>query len=154
MQWCNWLCCQHPVMLIPAPLVSIDYKCLVAPHFSCLDQRNVVVPLTMLLALCDTKTSASGITWPKKSYCTSFGSSGANKCTCVSYYAIITWCQCQHQMHHMTKKVMCCTLFCLFTEQMQWCYWWCHWHDMMLILVPTASHDQKSYVATPLIILP
>ena len=39
----------------------------VTPHFDCLDVRNVVVSLTMLMGSCDANTSAKGMTWYKKS---------------------------------------------------------------------------------------
>ena len=41
----------------------------------------------------------------KKSCCTSFWSSWGNRCNCIIHSAIsITWCQCQHYMHHMSKS--------------------------------------------------
>ena len=49
--------------LIPMAMaiVSNDKKCHVAPHFDCLNVRNVVVPLTMLMALSDANISAIGM---------------------------------------------------------------------------------------------
>ena len=44
----------------------------VAHHFNCLDIRNVMVPLTIPSASCDPGADAYGVTWPKKSCCTSF----------------------------------------------------------------------------------
>ena len=35
--------------------------------FNCLDLMNAMVPLMMLLVLCDANTNANGITWPKRS---------------------------------------------------------------------------------------
>ena len=79
----------------------------------------------------------------KMSHCTSFGSSWANKCSCAIDNTIsIMWCQCQNQMHHMIKKDMLYLILIILTKQMKWCHWWCHCHDMVLMLV--ASHDQKS----------
>ena len=41
------------VMLIPAPMASRDQKGHIVPHFDCLDQGYVMVPLMMPSALCD-----------------------------------------------------------------------------------------------------
>ena len=35
----------------------------VAPHFSCLNVGNVMVPLIMLLAQCDTDANVNGVKW-------------------------------------------------------------------------------------------
>ena len=42
--------------------VSYAQKCYVTPHFDYLDVRNVVIPLTMLMASCDASISANGMT--------------------------------------------------------------------------------------------
>ena len=104
-QWCQW----HHVM--PMAAVSHDQKSHVAPHFDYLDARNIVVLLTMLMALYDASISGNGMTWPEKSCCSSFQSSWPNKCkvaidTDISIYC----CLCQCQWQHMTKK-SCCSSF-------------------------------------------
>ena len=43
-----------------------------SPHFDNLDLRILMVPLMMASVLCDTNFSTNGITWSKKSCCTSF----------------------------------------------------------------------------------
>ena len=57
-------------MLTPPPMASYDPESHVAPDFNCLDPRNAMVPLTMLLALCH--TGASEVTLPKQTSYTSF----------------------------------------------------------------------------------
>ena len=57
------------MLLTPMPVASSDTdengitqpKGHVVHYFSCLNQRNAVMPLMMLLASCDTNASASGI---------------------------------------------------------------------------------------------
>ena len=51
-------------------MTSHDQKCHIAPHFNFLDLRNAVVPLMMLLALCD--AGANSVTSPKEACCISF----------------------------------------------------------------------------------
>ena len=46
----------------------------------------------------------------------------------------------------MIQKVILHLIFIIFTKQMQWSHWCCHWHHMMLML--RASHDQKSHAAS------
>ena len=60
-QQCQW----HHLMLILISVASHNKESLVAPHFSCLDLRNTVVILMLLLAWCDTDVSANGMKWPK-----------------------------------------------------------------------------------------
>ena len=47
---------------IPVVIVSHDQKSHVAPHFSCLNLRNAVVPFTMPSTSCDIHTSSSIVT--------------------------------------------------------------------------------------------
>ena len=70
MQWFNWWFHQHHVMLTLAPVASHNQESHVTPHFNCLTLRNAVVPLMILLALCD--AGGNGVTWPKEIYCISF----------------------------------------------------------------------------------
>ena len=49
MQWCHWWCYQHHLMLRLALMVLHDQE----NYFNYLDPRNAMVPLTMLLELCD-----------------------------------------------------------------------------------------------------
>ena len=73
-------------------MASHDQKSKVAPHYSHLDLRNAVVPLTVLLA--SGGTSANGVTWPQKSCCNSFISSLPEKCNgIIDYIVNITWYQ-------------------------------------------------------------
>ena len=44
---------QHHVMLTLAHMASHDQESHVSPHFNLLDLRNAMMPLMMLLALCD-----------------------------------------------------------------------------------------------------
>ena len=50
-----------PLMML-VPMMSHDQRIHVALHFYCLDFRNAVVPLMMLLASHETNASASGVT--------------------------------------------------------------------------------------------
>ena len=56
------------MILTVVPVASHDQESPVAPHLNCLDLRNAIVPLTMLLALCN--AGANGVTC-----CISFDSS-------------------------------------------------------------------------------
>ena len=89
----------------------------------------------------------NGINWIKISCCTSFWSSGAKKCICAIHNAkAIIWCQCSHQKHHMTKKVILHLISIILTKQMQQWYWWGTEHHMMLMLVPMALYNTKGHV--------
>ena len=63
-QWCHLWCPLQHVMPVQVPDASHELNH-VAPHINHLDQRNAVVPFTMLSASCDADTGANGITWPK-----------------------------------------------------------------------------------------
>ena len=57
-------------MLTLAPIASHSQESPVAPHFNCLNLRSAMVPLKMLMSLCD--PGANGVTLPKEIYCISF----------------------------------------------------------------------------------
>ena len=48
-------------MALLVPVMSHDHKGYFTAHVNCLNLRNAVMPLVMLLAGCDTDVSASGI---------------------------------------------------------------------------------------------
>ena len=75
--------------------------------FQSFDIRSVMVPLMMSSALCDSGTSASGITWPS---CTSFQLFWPKEWNNIIFSAISTM-YCQHwcQWNHTEKS--CCTSF-------------------------------------------
>ena len=50
----------HDAELVPVE--SQDLKGDVAPHFKCLDLRNVIMSLMMLMASCEVDTNGSSIT--------------------------------------------------------------------------------------------
>ena len=78
----------------------------VAPHFNVLTLGMQWWPF-MSLVMCHANTSDNCITQPQKSCHISFWSSWANKCNCtIDNTTIIAWCQCQHKMHHTTRKVI------------------------------------------------
>ena len=60
----------------------------------------------------------------------------------------IMWHWYQHQWHYVIKKVMLHIVSIILTLWIQWCYWQCLWHHMMLMLVPTVSNDWKSHVTS------
>ena len=160
--------------MIPLPMVSSDQKSNIASHFNFLDLKNAVVWLMMPSASFDTnkcqwhhmiKKSCVTPFWlssPKEclgafqmslasfdvntdAHCITW-LSWAEKCSCSIDNTInITWCQCEHQMYHLTIKVM---LQLILTKQMQWCHWWYHWHHMIPMLVPVALTWQKCHVAS------
>ena len=45
------------------------------------------------------------------------------------------------------KKNMLHLIFIIFNKGMQWCQWQCCWHQVMWMLVPMMSPDQKSDIA-------
>ena len=60
----------------------------------------------------------------------------------------ITWCPCQHQVHHITGKVMLHLFLIILTKQMHWHHWSCQRNHMTLMLVPVTSHEQN-HVTSP-----
>ena len=131
-------------MQMAMEIVSHDQKCHITPLFDCLDVRNVVVPLTVLVASCDANMSANVMIWLEKSGCTSFQSSWLNKCSGTIGNAIsITCCLCQYQWQYMTRKSWCTSFQALW--QMEWndatddvisimWHWHQHqWHTMTML---------------------
>ena len=143
---CHWSChiASHDAN---AGVSSIIWpKCDVASHFNHLDLTNGMVPLMTLLASCNSDTSISGITWSKMSCCTLFESSWPNECIHAIDNTIgITCYWCQSQQYQMTETVLLCLVSIILTLKTKWCHWQCHQCHIMLALVPTASHDQKSH---------
>ena len=89
--WCQW----YHEMSMSMAVVSPDQTSHVVPHFDYLDVRNAVVPLTVPVASCDA-ISANGITWPERSYCSSFQSFWPNKCNgAIDNAMSIPCCLCQ-----------------------------------------------------------
>ena len=64
-QWFLTGMCSNGGMYVDYIIRSHNQKGFVAPHFGQLDQRNEMVPLTMLLVLCNANASTSGVTWSK-----------------------------------------------------------------------------------------
>ena len=92
------------------PMVSPNLTGHVTLHFDCLD-KNLLLPFTMPLASYVVDADANGVTWPKKSHCTSFQSSWPEEFNDVIYNAISIpcyWCWCQWCL--VTQK-SCCTSF-------------------------------------------
>ena len=109
-----------------------DPKSHVALNFDCLDIRNIVVPLTKLMASYDA-ISANGMTWPENSCDTSCQSSLHNQCNGIINNAIsITCCLCHCQWQwQFTTKRSCYTSF-----QSFW-----HKNGMLPLMKPSASCD-------------
>ena len=147
---------------MPVQIVYMTSKSHVASHFDHLDLRNAksaidaaiaimlywhghqwhhVTPV--LMATCDASTN--GITWWKKSICTSFQSSW-HKEAMVSLMIPLASCytNASHQWCHMTKKVMLLMISIIFTEGMQWFHLQCHQHHMMPISMPVVSWDPNA----------
>ena len=78
------------------PMVSHDQKGHTEPHFSCLDLRNAMMLLTILLALHDADASIHGVTWSKSQCCMSFQLGWAKEKKewngSINHTISITWC--------------------------------------------------------------
>ena len=99
-------------------LASHDFNSHVAPHFGCLDLRNVMAPLAMPSAPHDAYANANGITWPKIS-CSSFQLCWPKNCLGDIADAItIIWHWHQCNWYHTTKLHL---ISIIFTQGMQWC---------------------------------
>ena len=95
----------------------------------------------------DADVGVNGITWPKESYCISFWSSWPNRQNCViDDSASIMWHWHQHEWNHMTKQIMLHIVSVFLTLQINWYYWQCYCHHMLL--VSTGSNDWKCHVAS------
>ena len=92
-------------MLMPAPMALPDKISHVAFHFDSSDLGNEWYHWQWHLA--SDAAVANGITWFKKSYCTSLQLSWHGKCNGSINDAIsIMWCWHWQQLHHMTQKVL------------------------------------------------
>ena len=79
------------------PVTSPEQNSDVAPHFDHLDLRNAMVLVMTLSVSYDTSASTNGITWLKRSCCTSFQLSWLKKFNGAIDDAIsVTWCQWQY----------------------------------------------------------
>ena len=97
-------------------MVSHNQESHVVPPFDSCDLRNTMVPLMTMLVSCNTNTGANGISWPKKSCCTSFQSYLPKEFNGPVNDAVgIMWCWHWHQWHHMTRKVMLHLISVVFT---------------------------------------
>ena len=101
------------VMMLVA-MKSHDQKSHIVPHFDYPELRNAMLPLMMLFTSCDITVSANGITWPKKSHCTSFQLPSFREFNGVIEMLLVMWCHCWCQWHYMTKigtsvGITCCT---------------------------------------------
>ena len=74
-------CYQHHVMLMPEPMALHGQKGNDTSHFDCLDLKNGIALLVMPLTSDHSDTGGNGITWPQKSFCTSFWWSWPKKCS-------------------------------------------------------------------------
>ena len=117
-----------------------------APHFDYLTNTNGVVALVMPLASHDTDAGANGIQWPKSNVSSKFWSSWPNKWNGpIDDTVGLMWHWQKHQWHYMGKRVMLHLIWIILKEQMQWCHWWYHWHHIILMQVPMASHDKMAH---------
>ena len=69
----NGITCHQWNYLMLMPMPSHDQNLHIASHFCCLNLRNAMVPLIMLLASSETDASAKWHQMTKKSNCISFG---------------------------------------------------------------------------------
>ena len=95
------------MMLMLVPIVSHDQETNAALHFDNLDQRNVLIPLTALYASHDADALTNGITWARRSCCTSLLSSWSKKYGGATYDTVSFmwhwhWCQ----WHQLTPTLM------------------------------------------------
>ena len=104
-----------------------------------------MVPLMTLWASCDINASASSITWPKKSCCTTYWSSWPAECNGTIDDAVgIMWCQCQWQ--HMTKESHVTSHFYHLDLRNRIVSLMILWHYVTLVPASMTSNDQKFYV--------
>ena len=150
MQWCHRCHHCHYVTPISVPVASCDPKSHVASNLEYLGLSNVVVPLMMLSVSCDGNTDANGVTWPRKTCCTSFWLSSLRNAIVhlvmpsaahdVSANGV-TWSFCTSFWSSWPKECngaiedvnYICSL---------------HWHHVIPMPVPVASHAQKSHDAS------
>ena len=147
--WCFWLACAVMWDLhVDCFIWSHEPKHYVVFNFNHLDPRNAMVPLMIMLVSCNASGSTSGVTWPKKSCCTSFHCLGLWKAlmqlttALASCGTTIDSNGISDQKSHVTP------------------YFDCHWPkecnyaiddtigiNMTVIPTPVASHDQNHHVA-------
>ena len=110
--WCKW----YHMTSTPVPVLSCDagvdvsditwQKSDVTPDFNCLNQRNPVVTLKMLLVWCDTYVSANDIKSPKGQVHL-ISISWPQECSGAICEAIDTmWCQHQCQCLHLILIIL------------------------------------------------
>ena len=90
--WHHW----YHVALMQTQMTSYDQKSHVTPHFSCLNLRNAMVLLMMLLASCDTDACVNGIKLPKHHVAPNFD--------CLDLRNV--FCHWQHYQHHMMSRLL------------------------------------------------
>ena len=134
-------------------------KSQVTVHFNHPDLRNLMVPLITLLASCVTDTGSNGITWSKRLCCTFF-----NCLDLMNAMVLLTMLLTSHDADVSANsvkwlKTSCCTHVANMGITWQKCHvgphfnhlnqtkWWqCHQHQVIVTLVPTASHEQKGHL--------
>ena len=98
----------HQVILVPMTLY--DSKSHIAPHFICHALGNSMVPFMVPSVSCDADTGTNGITWQRKSCCTTIQLSWPKKCSSVIDDAVgIIWCRSQKGV--IWPKETCCKSF-------------------------------------------
>ena len=118
----------YHVLLMPMELH--DQKSHIVPHFNHLDVRDAMMPLMVPSGSPDANASANGITWPKRSCCTSFhhldlGNVIVPEASCDAYASAndITW-----------QRKSCYTSFQLSGQR----------NSVVLLTMLSASHDARA----------
>ena len=117
--WCQW---HHMTKIVMLNLISIVFKI-----------RNAMVPLMMLLALCDVDASANGINYQSHVMLHLISISWPKECNGTIFDGIcIMWCkyQCQCCISFWLSWLMKCRSANDDTTGIRWCWFWCHWHHM------------------------
>ena len=151
---CHWQCHWYHVMLVSVAL--LDQRNNIAPHFNCLDIWNVIVPLMMLLASCDTHASFNVFKWPKSLVPSHFNFLDLGNAV-LQLTTLLEQCQ---WCHINQKKVMLHLILIIYIKEFHkaigkflsilWCWYqcnsrtWhqCQWHHVMSVLVPMESHEK------------
>ena len=140
-------CQRHLVILMP--MASHEQKHHVAPHFSCFNVKNAMVPLMMPLALCDSNASAKASNY-QRSCLIPFGLPWHKECHGAFLVPLVS-CDAKTSANGITwqkRSYFTHLILIILRQQMQLCHWQCYWHHMILMLVPVASNDGTSPVTS------
>ena len=153
MQWFHLCCCLLHVMLTFGPMTLHDQEGQVAPHFNCLDLWNAMVPLMMLLALCDGE--ANGGLWIKEImlhviyFVFHYGKQWCNLWCCWYHVTLILIPMTSYDTNtsdiYVTwpEKAMLHLILIVLMYRLYWWHWKCRQLYVMPRSVPVGWQDKK-----------